>query len=309
MNTELAHTLESAIQFTSTFKPRNQLHTLSKQFKHSHFELPITRTAPIEFSASLEQTTSPLLSKSELRVRLAHTEQDILAAQQLRHSLFAQEFGVRRGDKGTDADAFDAYCHHLIVEDASNARIVGTYRMLNSHGAQRLGKHYGQDEFKGALWNELGDNLVELGRACIHPDYRSGVALLKLWQGIMDYMGAVSARYAIGYASVGLRDGGASALATRHYLSTQAKPWNGALLDPIKPYVSKTETAAPADALLAEPPALIKGYVRMGAFCIGQPAFDADFNTADFPMLLDMTQLDKRYAKHFNVNRYLTTLN
>jgi putative hemolysin len=44
---------------------------------------------------------------------------------------------------------------------------------------------------------------------------------------------------------------------------------------------------------------LIKGYLRAGAYVCGEPAWDPDFNTADLPILLPMSRLDSRYAKHF----------
>ena len=49
----------------------------------------------------------------------------------------------------------------------------------------------------------------------------------------------------------------------------------------------------------AEPPALIKGYLRCGAQVLGAPAWDPDFNTADFPMLMQLADLPQRYRRHF----------
>ena len=186
--------------------------------------------------------------------------------------------------------------------------IVGTYRLLNSQGALRCGKRYGQSEFTGNLWQDMGSNMLELGRACIHPNYRTGAALMKLWQGIMDYLGHQGVRYAIGYASVGLRDGGLDALATQRYLAQSNKIWQGEFLNPINLYTTPLALQS-NQTTLGEPPALIKGYLRMGAFSIGEPAYDSQFNTADFPLLLDMTQLEKRYARHFKVSKTLSTLN
>jgi putative hemolysin len=48
-----------------------------------------------------------------------------------------------------------------------------------------------------------------------------------------------------------------------------------------------------------EPPALIKGYLRLGAKILGAPAWDPDFNTADLPMLMRIADLPSRYRKHF----------
>jgi putative hemolysin len=48
-----------------------------------------------------------------------------------------------------------------------------------------------------------------------------------------------------------------------------------------------------------EPPALIKGYLRLGAKVLGAPAWDPDFNSADLPMLMRIADLPARYRKHF----------
>ena len=48
-----------------------------------------------------------------------------------------------------------------------------------------------------------------------------------------------------------------------------------------------------------EPPALIKGYLRLGAKVLGAPAWDPDFNTADLPMLMKIQDMPARYRKHF----------
>jgi len=51
--------------------------------------------------------------------------------------------------------------------------------------------------------------------------------------------------------------------------------------------------------LNVEPPALIKGYIRLGAKILGAPAWDPDFNTADLPMMMRVGDLPRRYRKHF----------
>lgn len=247
-------------------------------------------------------------TEKSLTVRLATSPVEVLMAQRLRHQVFLEKFGVSCGSNSIDADEFDAYCEHLIVIDEKSQQIVGTYRMLNPAGVERCGKFYGEQYFSSPLWHQLKDNVVELGRASIHQNYRSGTTLLLLWQGIMNYLSKQHVRYAIGYASVGLRDGGCDAVATELFLKAKCKPWSHASLTPIRHY-PVAELAEFVDASLGEPPSLIRGYVRMGAFCIGEPVWDTFLNTADYPMLLDLTQLENRYARHFLPSKNLLTLN
>ncbi|MCB2038283.1 MAG: ornithine-acyl-ACP acyltransferase, partial [Ottowia sp.] len=53
------------------------------------------------------------------------------------------------------------------------------------------------------------------------------------------------------------------------------------------------------DSLAVEPPALIRGYLRLGTKVLGPPAWDPDFNSADLPMLMQLAELPARYRKHF----------
>jgi putative hemolysin len=53
--------------------------------------------------------------------------------------------------------------------------------------------------------------------------------------------------------------------------------------------------------LAIEPPALIRGYLRLGAKVLGAPAWDPDFNTADLPMMMRTADLPMRYRKNFSM--------
>ena len=271
---------------------------------HSNF----LKSNDLNSNEAVSENSVKAPSVASLEVRLAETQLEVHEAQRLRYQVFKTEYGLSSNALEIDNDQYDPFCHHLLVIDTSNQKIIGTYRMLNTRNAEMCGRRYGQDEFSSNLWHHMSDNMVELGRACIHPDYRTGVALMKLWQGIMDYLAQQGSRYAIGYASVSLLDGGYDACATAQYLMDHAKPWAGDAMTPLKPYQFCHIESAQKRAV-GEVVPLIKGYVRLGAFCIGHPAWDSEFNTADFPMLLDLTQLDRRYAKHFKVPSALTNLN
>ena len=46
-----------------------------------------------------------------------------------------------------------------------------------------------------------------------------------------------------------------------------------------------------------QPPALIQGYLRMGAKVLGAPAWDPDFQTADLPLMARIADLPARYRR------------
>jgi putative hemolysin len=231
---------------------------------------------------------------SALSVRLAYGASEVLEAQKLRYRVFAEELGARLPPGGVDRDLYDPYCEHLIVRDEQRGRIVGTYRILAPEKARRVGSYYSEGEFDLVRLRHLRNRMVEIGRSCIDADYRSGAVIGLLWSGLAAYMRENRHEYLIGCASVSMADGGHNA--ANLYLS---------LADALAATEYRVFPRCPlpfeqlADGRPPELPALLKGYLRAGAKVCGEPAWDPDFNTADFLLLLPMSQVDRRYARHF----------
>lgn len=161
-----------------------------------------------------QQQSATALNR-RLSTTLATTRADVEAAQRLRYQIFVDELGARaHASSGRlDADLFDSYCDHLIVRDRDTGQVVGTYRLLPGLRAASLGTFYADQEFDLARLQHLRSRMVELGRACIHPAYRTGAVIMHLWAGIARYMRAHNYDFLIGCASIGMGDGGANALA------------------------------------------------------------------------------------------------
>lgn len=235
--------------------------------------------------------------RAGLSLSLAVTQQTIREAQKLRWQIFHDELGarLRSAEPGVDRDIYDPYCDHLVVRDEASGLVVGTYRILNGAQARRLGGFYSDEEFDLTRLAHLRDRTVEIGRSCVHPDYRNGSTIALLWSGIARYMVQHGYEYLIGCASIGMADGGHGAASLYNRLSATS-------LSPIE-YRVFPRCALPLDRLNGGLPAcmppLLKGYVRCGAFVCGEPAWDPDFNTADLLMLLPLSRLEGRYARHF----------
>jgi len=245
----------------------------------------------------LQQRPSVVPSPARLVLQHARTPAEIAEAQHLRYKVFAGEMGARvpGRETGTDSDEFDLYCDHLLVRDADTHRVVGTYRVLSGGMAHRTGGFYSDREFDLARLDHLRDEMVEIGRSCLHPAYRTGATIALLWSGIMQYMQTYGYRYVIGCASVGIADGGRVATAVYNRLRKTS-------LGPAEYRVfprCELPLAALDSAVEAALPPLIKGYVRIGAYICGAPAWDPDFNTADLLMMLPMSRMNPRYARHF----------
>lgn len=249
-------------------------------------------------------STDAAAGPERLDVAWARDDEDVRQAQRLRHLVFVEEMGARLSvpqgsPPGHDIDMFDAYCEHLLVRaagsDGEPGPVVGTYRVLTPAAARRVGGLYSETEFDLTRLRPLRSRMVELGRSCVHPQWRSGGAILALWGALAEFMHRNSLDTMIGCASVSMRDGG-------HFAASLWQQLSRTHLAPIQWRV-EPRLPLPVEELQhdleVQAPALIKGYLRCGAKVLGAPAWDPDFNTADLPMLLRIEDLPSRYRKHF----------
>ncbi|ASU37916.1 GNAT family N-acetyltransferase [Herbaspirillum sp. meg3] len=236
-------------------------------------------------------------SFSKLSLSLASTPEEVREVQRLRYKVFieAMNLSALANAEGLDKDEFDDYCDHLIVRDNKTLSVVGTYRVMSPHAARRMGKFYSEQEFDLSRLDNIRNSICEAGRACIHPDYRSGAVIMLLWAGIADFMRKERCDYLMGCASVSLADGGHNAAALYHaFRENNMAP---------QEYSVTPHTAFPIEEREAghqpQVPPLLRGYLRSGAWVCGEPAWDPDFHSADFFLLLPLAKLDGRYAKHY----------
>lgn len=226
---------------------------------------------------------------------------EVRAAQRLRYQIFAEEMGARLSTPvpGHDVDLFDNFCEHLLVRDEVTQQVIGTYRVLTPVQAKRVGSTYSDTEFDLTRLRTLRDRMVELGRSCVHQDYRHGGVIMALWGALAEFMTRNQLDTMIGSASIPMLHNGVVSgdVAASIWHQVQATH-----LAPIEYHV-RPRLPLPIDQLDAtlnvEPPALIKGYLRLGAKVLGAPAWDPDFNSADLPMLMRIGDLPTRYRKHF----------
>jgi putative hemolysin len=235
--------------------------------------------------------------RSNLSVGLAQSTREIHEAQKLRYSVFADELGAKLPTRtpGVDQDIYDPYCEHLVVRDENSGAVVGTYRILSPEKARQIGGYYAENEFDLTRLQHLRSRMVEIGRSCVHVDYRTGATITLLWAGLVKYMLENRHDYLIGCASISMADGGHAAASMFSGLGEHMSPLE---------YRVFPRCPLPLEALKndlpAELPPLVKGYLRAGAYVCGDPAWDPDFNTADLLMLMPMSRLSPRYAKHFS---------
>ena len=263
--------------------------------------LPATVLAPTVLPDEPVDVPLDVRGRSGIVVSWAKNSDEVGQAQRLRFNIFATEMGARLDTKspGHDVDRFDHYCEHLLVRDVATREVVGTYRVLTPTQAKRAGGTYTDTEFNLDRLQVGRERMVELGRSCVHKDYRQGAVIMALWGALAEFMVRNKLDTMIGCASIPMLHNGVV---------------SGDVASSIWRKISQQHLAPPADQVVprlplpieefsstldVEPPALIKGYLRLGAKVLGAPAWDPDFNTADVPMMMCINELPARYRKHF----------
>ncbi|HTC76921.1 MAG TPA: GNAT family N-acyltransferase [Edaphobacter sp.] len=251
-----------------------------------------------------QAVTPQLPSKRDIRLevgdfvaRLALTEEERMAAYRLRFLVFNLEMNEGLESAyvdGYDKDHFDDVCDHMIVEDRTTGAVVGTYRMQMGEVAGQYFGYYSEQEFCFAPYESMRSQIVELGRACIHRDYRTSDVLHLLWRGIARYALVNGGRYMMGCCS----------------LTSQDAEMGHAVYETLRGYMVGPELRTVATAAFALPaaattmadvkaPKLLRAYLTIGAKICSEPAIDREFKTIDFLTLLDLQTLHPRVAKRF----------
>ncbi len=272
-------------------------------------------TAPVK--ASPERAHGELRGVSpaasgRLEVRFARDRDEVAAAQALRFRVFHEEMDARPDPAvraaRRDMDPFDEVCDHLLVVDhglpASEA-VVGTYRLLREDVAARYGGFYSAAEYDlGPLTGgpRRRGNLLELGRSCVHPAYRTNATIQLLWRGITRYLDVHGVDVMFGCASFpGTRpEAHRVALSYLHgnHLApagcrVRARAGRFAAMGTLPP-----GAYAPREAVRGLPP-LVRAYLRLGAFVGDGAVVDHAFGTTDVFILLFVDRIAPRYFDRF----------
>lgn len=234
-----------------------------------------------------------------LRYKVATSKEELEQAFKLRHQVFFEELVGTHLENSIDLDKFDAQCDHLIIIDDKESRIVGTYRLNCSKFNHDF---YSAQEFKMRALLDRPEIKLELGRACIHPEYRKGAVMLLLLKGIAEYMDKSKAQLLFGCASVMTNKPREAGLVYKYLKSKNqlSDEWDivptekyelPGLYNEIKNFsdqLSNDEEKEAAELL----PALCKAYLSFGCVMAGPPAYDAEFECIDFLTVLEVEKLD-----------------
>ena len=256
------------------------------------------------------------LTAGNLSVILTRSPEWVKKAQELRHQAFFEcaskhadnnNIPPVNGSTDIDEDEFDALCDHLLVinhENEDSPVVVGVYRLrlYDTSSKQDNTPLYTQTEFDISSLMNRNQHLLELGRSCVHPSYRTGAVIQLLWRGIGAYVAHHNVHYLFGCASFS----GTNAL--EHQLPISYLYHYHRAPEEICPQ-PLPEMCAPMDILPVEAidekeafsllPPLIKGYIRVGGKIGDGIITDWQCSTTDICVVVDVSMITPRYYNHF----------
>ena len=249
-------------------------------------------------------------------IRLASSETELRSAQKLRYTVFYEEGGaianrdVSRSRR--DICPFDAICDHLIIVDteafsasgAPKQKVVGTYRLLRRDIAEAHNGFYSQGEFdmRPLLERQPSTRFLELGRSCVHANYRSKRVIELLWRGLWLYAKRHAIDALVGCASLPGTDLQALRLPLsflHHYAQAdeawQVEAWPHGVAD----FTPLPKEAVDVRRGITALPPLFKAYLRTGARFGRHAVIDRQFGTTDVFTVMPMGDIEERYVAHY----------
>lgn len=269
----------------------------------SFYQLRLNRIHKFKSKIDIHTEVGPFEVKTVTNV------EELKEALSLRYEVFHREMLGKKSPYGFDVDEFDFNCDHLIIKEKRSNQIVGTYRLNCSLFTENF--YSGKEFLISHLFEQPGVKL-ELGRACIHKDYRRGVLISLLWRGIAEYMAASEARILFGCATVKTDDPRDAALLTRYFEEEgrilpdyRTRPTISFTMPMLNYFMNEVRSPlTEAQRVQAEEllPPLCRAYIKIGASIGGEPAWDQEFQCIDFLTILRREDLNRTLWKKFKLD-------
>ena len=248
------------------------------------------------FNKSFNLRVPVYFERGEYTVKTASSRRELLQVYKLRYEVFHREYKNAKFPFGFDRDKHDQYSDHLIILDNKLGKVVGTYRLICSSVSQ---EYYSESEFNIDDFTKHSGVKVELSRACIHKDYRTGSVLTLLWRGLSTYVKACGAQYLFGLASLKSTDEQV-AVDFRDYFVRSGLDSKQFEITVQPEFKVRNETLKSVEKNLAnDVPSLLKSYFKAGAKVYGEPAIDLDFKCIDFFTIIDLTRMSDQFDKKY----------
>lgn len=240
------------------------------------------------------------IQKKQYLIKIANTPEEFIETFKLRKKVYSQQ-AESFNNNDLDQDIYDDDADHLIVVDTQTGRITGTYRLLLS---DKVKQHYAQREFDLNQFLSLPGRKLELGRASVDPDMRSGVIITLLWRGIAEYIKVSNVDYLFGCSTiwdVSLKE----AISCRNYFKEQNIISDVQVSPLTEAYPEGWEECLAQygqefdPQITAKIPTLVKTYIHTGAKFTELPAFDSRLNAYEFFGYLKISDINPIFKKKY----------
>jgi putative hemolysin len=244
------------------------------------------------------------IESNRFLIKTVENSSELEKALNLRYEVFYRESLNKENFSGTDIDKFDRVCDHLIILDKKYNTVVGTYRFISSTFSD---KFYSETEFSIDQIKSAEGIKLELGRACVHKDYRNGTGIALLWKGLSEYFKKINAKYLFGCSSIATTNFVEISLIYKYikelYLSPEdfrVYPNEKHRIKELDYYLSAFDKfGIRTESIEDFIPPLLKSYLKAGSVICGEPALDKKFKCADFFTVLDLEVLSKSFEKRY----------
>ena len=241
------------------------------------------------------------ISTDRYQVRFASTPDELDRVQKLRFEIFNLELNEGQESSyatGRDRDEYDQWMHHLYILERDSHRVVGTYRLQCLRQAKMNKGFYTDDEFELTSYAPaIPRSGVEIGRACVHSDYRSSHVLRLLWKGIAMYLDYFDKRYLFGCTSLPTTSKLKASCATE--MLQKKNHFHDQILIPVRDPYRFELPCYDDEEVKVDIPRLLLVYLRYGAKVCSLPALDCNFQTIDFLTIFDLENLPNGARRRF----------
>jgi len=241
------------------------------------------------------------ISNQRYSVKLADSTEEVEEALKLRYTIFYEELGrsFKKDNNKIDRDEFDEQCHHLLIKQQSDGRVIGTYRMQTFQQAGLMNGLYSNNyyDFDGVEYDILSST-VEVGRACIHPDHRNGRVLYLLWKGFAGYLEHYTMRYMMGSFGIPV-SGRREALDIYDYFDQLGLMSEHVVLPVKEPYRIQYVAGEHCSESIYQTPPLLQNYFDVGCKICSHPAYVEDLNLLHVLLFLDIQTISPGIRKMF----------
>lgn len=249
-----------------------------------------------------QNLTLPLRQKpaqNQYRFEWVDTLKELQDVQRFRAKQFSHQFGLTFEDD-LDQDLYDFGCEHAVLRDKWSGEIVA-YTRLKLFQGYEIGQSYSAQEFEIVTHLSHLPSIVEIGRTCVHPQFRSGKALSMLWLNMAPkILWSMRAKYLMGCVSIHLEDNLARTYYTHRQIQQLADHQTIDIRSKLAFEPERPDYSFPQDERM---PKLFQTYLGMQSKLSKEAFFDEEFKCLDYFVFLEVNKIATSFVMNKMVQR------